>query len=63
MFWRSLFGLSLGFLLGVAIVAYYLFAIMAATILFTIGVVLILLIVPAPLGLVCIALGFKLLNP
>ena len=63
MFWRSFFGLSLGFLLGVAIVAYYLVAIIAASLLFTVGLVLILLVVPAPLGFVCIALGFKLLNP
>lgn len=63
MFWKSLFGLSLGFLLGVAIVAYYLVAIIAAALLFTIGIALILPIVTAPLGFVCIALGFKLLNP
>ncbi|MGH3082616.1 MAG: hypothetical protein ACRDNP_00895 [Gaiellaceae bacterium] len=63
MFLRSLVALSLGFLLGVAIVAYYLMAIITATILFTVGIALILLVVPAPLGLACIALGFKLLNP
>lgn len=60
---RCAFGIVFGFCLGVAIVAYYLFAIIAATFLFAIGIMLICLVITAPLGLVCIALGFKLLHP
>ena len=63
MVWRHLFGIFFGFCLAVALLAYYLFAIVAATILFAIGIVLMFPLVTAPLGLTCIALGFKLLNP